>query len=132
MKKLIIAAVILVSMSVKAFAGPIITIKVRIGQKSLSCAGFGWCGGSVGVESAFSNGTIQFNERSNELMWEISNESMKGKESLIRDGKVKIGEDAEIEADILKALRTTRQLVIKAGMYDIEKTSFGYKLIIKQ
>lgn len=43
MKKFILAAVVLVGMSVQAFAGPIVTIKIRIGKNKEACAAFGLC-----------------------------------------------------------------------------------------
>ena len=132
MKKLFIAAIVLVSMSLQAVAGPIVTIKIHLGKRSMDCANFGWCGGTVGVDFESSNSTIQLNDKTNELIWEISFDAMKGKESFIRNNQIKIEEDANVEADILKAMRTTKQLVIKAGTYPVEKTPYGYKIIIKQ
>jgi len=132
MKKFILAAIVLVGMTAQTFAGPIITIKVRIGKKSSECAGFGWCGGTIGAELTTSNATIQFDERNNQLIWEVSYAAMKGKESFIQQNQIKIEEEAEIEADILRALKTLKPLTIKAGSYPVEKTEFGYKIIIKQ
>jgi hypothetical protein len=125
MKKLIIAAVV-VLMSAQAFAGPIITIKIEIGKKSLGCDKFGWCSGTVGV---MAKSTIQIDEK-NTLLINLDKESAIGKEDYLTGSYVTFDEAFTLSSDILRALGSKTIITVKQGKYPLTKTSLGYLISI--
>ncbi|MCW3071161.1 MAG: hypothetical protein JWO44_1051 [Bacteroidetes bacterium] len=128
MKKLIIAAVVLVIMTVKAVAGPVVTIHFEIGRNSLQCAKFGICNAGVDVEWKLS--TMQINDQTNELQITISKEMIAGKEEYFKGNTVTFEEAVVLSAEIQKALGSKVRISIETGTYKLIKTRSGFQINI--
>jgi hypothetical protein len=129
MKKLIIAAVVLVSMSVQAFAGPIVTIKIRIGKSSAECDNFGICWKDSGVDVSFAlvaNGTeggtiMQINDNTGNLDITIPSAIWKEKSNYFSGTVVTFEEEVNLGQKISTMLKSPTPIVIKAGKYSMKK-----------
>jgi len=129
MKKLIIAAVVLVVMTVKAVAGPVVTIKVRIGKNSEECSKFGICWKDSGVSVDFAlvaNGTeggttLQINENTGNLDVIIPASVWKEKANYFGGSTVTFEEEILLGKKISGLLKSPSDIVIKPGKYLMKK-----------
>jgi len=136
MKKLIIAAVILVSMSVQAIAGPIVTIKIRIGKGSMDCAQFSFCPKGSGVDVGFlivPNGTeggttLQINDVTKNLEVVIPASIWKEKANYFNSTTVTFDETVEFGVTISRALKSSN-VIVRPGRYSFKKDEFGNVII---
>ncbi|MCW3104733.1 MAG: hypothetical protein JWO09_3173 [Bacteroidetes bacterium] len=131
MKKLIIAAVVLVVMTVKAVAGPVVTFHCEIGRKSLDCSKFGFCDWGINVDfKAASNATVQLIENANSLKIDLTKDAIIGKEEFFKGNTVVFEEDFVVPVNIQKALGAKSTITIKAGTYKLIKTQTGFQINI--
>jgi hypothetical protein len=129
MKKLFIVAVVLVSMSVQAFAGPIVTIKIRVGKNSADCGNFGICWKDSGVDVSFAlvaNGTeggttMQINDITDNLDITIPSSVWKEKSNYFSSSQVIFEEEINLGQKISNLLKSPTPIVIKAGKYSMRK-----------
>lgn len=138
MKKLFIAAVVLVSMSLQAVAGPIITIRIHIGKTSQGCDGFSFCRDGSGVNVDWlivPNGTeggttLQLNETTGNLDITIPASIWKEKANYFSSSAVVFDEQINFGPKISSALRSTSPVGINTGKYLIKKDALTGNVIL--
>ena len=129
MKKLFIAAVILIGTTVQSLAGPIVTVKLRIGKNKLDCADFGlcWKGSSVDVSAALvengaEDGTVlQINDRTGNLDLIVPSSIWKEKSDFFSGVSVVFEEEVNFGPKISRLLGSSVPVVIKPGKYVMKK-----------
>ncbi len=128
MKKLIIAAVILLATTAQSFAGPIVSIHFEIGRKSIGCSKFGIC--DAGVDVSWKLSSMQIDENSKTLIINFHKELTAGKEEYFQGQKITFEESVILPSDVVKALGYNKNITIKANTYKLQKTRTGYQIIV--
>ena len=128
MKKLIIAAVILIACTAQTFAGPIVTIRIEIGRLSLGCDRFGLC--NITVDQVSRTASMQVDENTNSLLLNIAKEVTVGKEEYFKGQVVSFEEPVVLSASLLKALGVRNFNTIAVGTYKLTSTRLGYQISI--
>ena len=128
MKKLFIAAVILMATTVQMVAGPIVSINFQIGRKSLDCAKFGIC--NAGVDVTWKLSSMQYDETNHILLVNVHKEFISGKEEFFTGQTVLFEEAVTLSPEIQKALGSRVQLTIPVGKHKLTKTRSGFQIQI--
>lgn len=128
MRKLLLAAIVILVATAETFAGPVITIRIEIGKKSEDCARFGFC--STSVEGSWRASSMQIDENANALLVNIDKELTQGKEQYFLGYTVNFEEAYALPADVLKALGRKSGITIEPGAYTLMKTRTGYQITI--
>ena len=126
MKKLIIAVAMVLAVSVKAFAGPVVTVHFEIGRKSLNCDKFGIC--NPGIDVNWKLSTMQINDETHTLQVVIAKEMITGKEEYFNGNTVTFEEAVVLPADIQKALGATGRIGIEKGTYTLSRVKGGFQI----
>lgn len=129
MKRLLVIAVILITTCVQSFAGPIVTIKIRIGKNGEDCNKFGVCWRDSGVSVDFAlvaNGTeggtiLQLNDNTGNLDITIPESVWKEKANYFSGTVVTFEEEVVMGKKITGLLKSNVPLVIKPGKYSMRK-----------
>jgi len=133
MKKIIIAALIIIGTTAKTFAGPIVTIHFEIGRQSQGCTKFGICNWGVSVarnSTSDSNGSVQIIENTNSLLITLTKEAVSGKEEFLKGNTVTFEEQVVVPSNILKGLEAKDKITILPGTYKLARTNSGYQINI--
>jgi hypothetical protein len=128
MKKLIIAAVLLITTTAHMLAGPIVNIHFEFGRKSLGCQNFGICNGGIDVTWKYT--TVQVNEETQTLQISLTKEAVVGKEEYFKGNTITFEEAYTLPADIQKALGLRSTTTIEVGTYKLIKTTKGVQISI--
>jgi hypothetical protein len=128
MKKMIIAAIILIATTAQTFAGPVVTVHIEIGRKSLGCDRFGIC--STSIDASWRMSSMQYDETNTVLLINLNTELTQGKEEFFAGSTVLFEESYALPADLVKALGMTSQFTINAGSYKLAKTRTGYTISV--
>jgi hypothetical protein len=128
MKKMILAAILMIATTATTFAGPVITIRVEIGRKSLGCDRFGIC--STSVEASWRLSSMQNDEINNSLLINVSRELIVGKENYFSGSTVTFEEPFTLPLDVQRALGLQYQTTIEAGTYKLVLTKSGYQIVV--
>lgn len=126
MKKLIIAVAVVLAMSVKAFAGPVVTVHFEIGRQSQGCNKFGIC--DPGIDISWKLSTMQIDENAHTLQIVIMKEMITGKEDYFKGNTVTFEEAVLLPADVQKALGATGKVEIEKGTYALTKIKGGFQI----
>ena len=131
MKKLtlIFALVLSTSLFLSAVAGPIVTIKIRIGKNSSGCANFGFCwkGTSATVEMAkVANGTdggtiFQINDITGNLEVIIPASVWQEKADYFKGTSVVFEEAVSLGTKLSSELKSPIAITINPGKYIMQK-----------
>ena len=127
MKKIVLTTLVALLLASSSFAGIVITIKVEIGRKSLpNCPAFGLCDVTFNIsyQEGSVNGTLDVsNERSSMILGINERDILKvqpDKIVYLKDKKsVVFAEDFVMPAEINKAVKSLKPLVIKKGEYPL-------------
>jgi hypothetical protein len=124
-----IAAIVVVIMTVQAVAGPVVTVKIRIGKNSEECSKFGICWKDSGVSVDFAlvaNGTedgttLQINENTGNLDVTFPPSVWKEKATYFGGNTVLFEEEVSLGKKISNLLKSPSDITIKPGKYSIKK-----------
>jgi hypothetical protein len=119
MKKLIIAAVILVSMSVQAIAGPIVTLSLEFGHKDANgfCVERGLCKVTIGVSRSMS---ANINDNTGNLDISILKSAISSEitEYQFANGIFEMPLDYTLSSEVCNKLGVEK-FTVKAGKYTV-------------
>lgn len=131
MKKLalVFALVLSTSLFLSAVAGPIVTLKIRIGKNGSNCANFGFCwkGSSATVELArVANGTdggttLQINDITGNLEIIVPASVWQEKADYFNGTSVVFEEAVSLGAKLSSELKAPVDITINPGKYAIQK-----------
>lgn len=129
MRRLLVLAVIMVAGCVQSFAGPIVTIKIRIGKNADECNRFGICWRDSGVSVDFAlvtNGTeggtiLQMNDNTGDLDITIPESVWKEKANYFTGTTVSFEEEVNVGKKITGLLKASAPVIIKPGKYLMRK-----------
>ena len=129
MKKLIIAAVILLATTAQSFAGPIITITIEFGHldENKVCIERGLCRVTVGRSRAI---TANINDNTGNLEMNFSkNSPQKGIfETQFINGIFEVPAPYELPADVCSKLGIEK-FTVKKGKYKVIETKSEYSIV---
>jgi hypothetical protein len=128
MKKLILAALVILAATAATYAGPVITIRIEIGKKSEGCSRFGIC--KTTIEGSWAYSSMQHDEERNTLLINLDKEITAGKEEYFYGQTVTFEEAYTLPSDIQRALGFSETVTIEPGAYQLLRTSKGYQIMI--
>jgi len=126
MKKLIIAAVMLISMSTQMLAGPIITLSVEFGHGP-DCTGRGFCKITIGGSR---NMTATVNDNTGNLEFTIIKSATQTGlyEAQFINGIFEVPVAYSLSQEVCSKLGIDK-FTVKAGKYKVEETRGQYKIV---
>lgn len=130
MKKLIIAAFILLATTAETFAGPIITLSIEFGRGP-DCTGRGLCKITVGGTMKSITANINDNSGNLELVIMKSSNSASVYESQFINGVFEVPVAYTLSSDVCSKLGVDK-FTIKTGKYQIVETRSQYKIIFQK
>ncbi len=131
MKKLIIAAVMLISMSTQMLAGPIITFSIEFGHRDANknCIERGLCDITIGVSRGMT-GTINDNTGVLEITIIKSASQLSIYQTQFVNGLFEVPVAYTLSKEICAKLGVEKY-TIKAGKYKVVETNNQYKIIFQ-